>query len=124
MFVAGWEQVLLAQVREQETETIVMDDGFSCSEQIGQTTDRRVHLAQVLDMAVFDGPKALPREEPFECCIQRLGRVQSPSSRWDWHSASACSVEPLSRGGYAKSWRHDEIKIALRGRRKDVRCHL
>jgi FAD/FMN-containing dehydrogenase/Fe-S oxidoreductase len=55
--IAVGEQVLLPAVRAQERETIIIADGFSCREQIAQTTDRRaLHLAQVLDMAGREGP--------------------------------------------------------------------
>jgi Fe-S oxidoreductase/FAD/FMN-containing dehydrogenase len=47
------ERVLLPAVREAPPDTLVVADGFSCREQIAQTTDRRaVHLAQVLQMAL------------------------------------------------------------------------
>jgi hypothetical protein len=45
--------MILPKVREAAPETIVVADGFSCREQIAQSTPRRaMHLAQVLQMAV------------------------------------------------------------------------
>ena len=50
------ERVLLPAVREADTQTLIIADGFSCREQIAQTTDRRaLHLAQVLQMAMREG---------------------------------------------------------------------
>src|SRR5437868_6076978 len=47
------ERMILPKVREASPETIVIADGFSCREQIAQTTPRQaVHFAQVLQMAV------------------------------------------------------------------------
>src|SRR5205807_10062483 len=51
------ERVLLPAVREAPKDTLIVADGFSCREQIAQSTDRRaLHLAEVLDMAAHDGP--------------------------------------------------------------------
>ena len=45
--------VLLPAVRSAAKETLVMADGFSCREQLRQTTDRRgLHLAEVLHLAM------------------------------------------------------------------------
>jgi FAD/FMN-containing dehydrogenase/Fe-S oxidoreductase len=50
------ERVLLPAVRDADKDTIIIADGFSCREQIAQTTDRRaLHLAQVLQMALHKG---------------------------------------------------------------------
>jgi FAD/FMN-containing dehydrogenase/Fe-S oxidoreductase len=47
------ERLILPKVREAAPETIVIADGFSCREQIAQSTPRRaMHFAQVLQMAV------------------------------------------------------------------------
>jgi Fe-S oxidoreductase len=51
--IACGERVLLPTVRAADRETLIIADGFSCREQIAQTTDRRaLHLAQVLQMAL------------------------------------------------------------------------
>ena len=50
------ERVLLPAVRDAEEQTILIADGFSCREQISQTTDRHaLHLAQVIQLALHDG---------------------------------------------------------------------
>jgi len=44
------ERVLLPAVREAATETLIVADGFSCRQQIVQTTGRRpIHLAELLN---------------------------------------------------------------------------
>jgi hypothetical protein len=44
---------LLPAVREAARDTLIVADGFSCQEQIAQTTDRRaLHLAEVIRMAL------------------------------------------------------------------------
>lgn len=51
--VACGERALLPAVRNAPKETLIVADGFSCREQIAQTTDRRaLHLAEVLQMAL------------------------------------------------------------------------
>jgi Fe-S oxidoreductase len=47
------ERVLLPAIRQTEPNQLIITDGFSCHEQISQTTGRHaLHLAQVVDMAL------------------------------------------------------------------------
>ena len=47
------ELVLLPAVRASGSETLIVADGYSCREQIAQTTDRRgLHLTEVIHMAM------------------------------------------------------------------------
>ncbi|MBV9168713.1 MAG: FAD-binding oxidoreductase, partial [Chloroflexi bacterium] len=47
------ERVLLPAVREASPEALIVADGFSCREQISQTTGRKaLHLAEVLQRAL------------------------------------------------------------------------
>jgi Fe-S oxidoreductase len=47
------ERVLLPAVREAAADTLILADGFSCREQIAQTTNRRaVHIADVIKLAL------------------------------------------------------------------------
>lgn len=47
------ERVLLPAVRTAAPDTLIIADGFSCREQIVQTTDRQaLHLAEVIHMAI------------------------------------------------------------------------
>jgi Fe-S oxidoreductase len=51
--IAVGERVLLPAVRQAGRETLIVADGFSCREQVAQTTDRRaLHLAEVLQLAL------------------------------------------------------------------------
>ena len=57
------ERVLLPAVRDADDFTLIVSDGFSCREQIAQTTDRQaLHIAQVLKMAL-DGAQPMARTE-------------------------------------------------------------
>jgi Fe-S oxidoreductase len=70
--VAVGERVLLPAVREADARTIVVANGFSCREQIGQLTKRRsIHLAQLLDLADRFGANGPPGERP-ECFCDDL----------------------------------------------------
>src|SRR5207249_702074 len=47
------ERALLPMVRQAAQDTLIIADGFSCREQIAQSTNRQtLHLAQVLQMAM------------------------------------------------------------------------
>jgi Fe-S oxidoreductase len=51
--LACGERVLLPKVRSAPRDTLIITDGFSCREQIRQTTDRQaLHIAQVVQMAM------------------------------------------------------------------------
>jgi FAD/FMN-containing dehydrogenase/Fe-S oxidoreductase len=53
MSIACGERVLLPKVREADASTIIVADGFSCREQIAQTTHRQaLHPAEVMKMAM------------------------------------------------------------------------
>jgi FAD/FMN-containing dehydrogenase/Fe-S oxidoreductase len=59
------ERVLLPAVRAASRDTLIVADGFSCREQIEQSTDRKaLHLAQVLQMALHEGPGGPAGELP------------------------------------------------------------
>jgi FAD/FMN-containing dehydrogenase/Fe-S oxidoreductase len=61
--IACGERVLLPKVRQAALDTLIVANGFSCREQIAQTTDRQaMHIAQVLKMAL-DGARPGPRPE-------------------------------------------------------------
>ena len=60
--VKAGEHMLLPRVRDAPAESLIVADGFSCREQIAQTTNRRaMHLAEVLAMAL---PRRLPKPKP------------------------------------------------------------
>jgi FAD/FMN-containing dehydrogenase/Fe-S oxidoreductase len=56
--IACGERVVLPTVRSAAKDTLIIADGFSCREQIRQMTDRQaLHVAQVLQMAINEGPR-------------------------------------------------------------------
>ncbi|HZE12891.1 MAG TPA: FAD-linked oxidase C-terminal domain-containing protein, partial [Chthoniobacterales bacterium] len=58
------EHELLPHVRKAAKDTLLIADGFSCREQISQTTDRQaLHIAQVLQMAL-QGAASVPKDFP------------------------------------------------------------
>lgn len=76
--IACGERVLLPAVRAAADDTIIVSDGFSCREQIEQTTDRRsLHIAQVLQMALRDGPDGPRAGRPEDACM----RSRAPTMR-------------------------------------------
>ncbi len=69
------EHELLPRVRNEGTDTLIVADGFSCREQIAQTTNRRaLHLAEVMAMA-------LPNARPA-----------AAAPRFRWWKAAACAA--------------------------------
>ena len=62
--IACGERVLLPAVRDANDDEILIADGFSCREQISQTTERHaLHLAEVLHLAQTQGVRG-PSESP------------------------------------------------------------
>jgi FAD/FMN-containing dehydrogenase/Fe-S oxidoreductase len=59
------ELELLPAVRRAPADALIIADGFSCREQIAQCTDRHaLHLAEVIQIALTDGPNALSGPYP------------------------------------------------------------
>jgi len=64
------ERVLMPAVRKADEETLVISNGFSCQQQIEQLNDRRaMHIAQVLQMALREGPDGPPGPLPERHCV-------------------------------------------------------
>jgi Fe-S oxidoreductase len=79
------ELVLLPAVRAAAKDTLLVADGFSCREQISQTTDRHaLHLAQVLQMAMHDGARGTSGAYPERKYVTPAPRAISP-----WASLAA-----------------------------------
>ncbi len=67
------ERVLLPAIRNAPRDALIVADGFSCREQILQQTQRRgMHLAQVLQMGLHEGPDSPWRELPED----RYARIE------------------------------------------------
>jgi hypothetical protein len=70
------EHQLLPRVRGNAHDDLVIADGFSCREQIAQGTERRaLHLAEVLAMALRDGPRGPTRGLPEANFVQAPARL-------------------------------------------------
>ena len=68
--IACGERVLLPKVRRADERTLIVANGFSCREQIAQTTDRQgLHLAQVLALALAG---KTPGRRPELLCMPDL----------------------------------------------------
>lgn len=77
--VAAGERVLLPAVRRATPETIIIADGFSCKEQIGQLSDRRaLHTAEVLALAM-ENPDGQAKEFPEQQFIAPRIKAQKRS---------------------------------------------
>ena len=64
--IKAGERMLLPRVRDASPHTLVMTDGFSCRSQIEHGSERgALHLAQVVQMALREGPNgpSTPRPE-------------------------------------------------------------
>jgi Fe-S oxidoreductase len=78
--MAAGERLLLPRVREASKSTLIVADGFSCREQVMQTTDRQpLHTAQVLQLAREAGPAAPEREYPERGLV--TGSIGGPTRR-------------------------------------------
>jgi FAD/FMN-containing dehydrogenase/Fe-S oxidoreductase len=78
--IKAGERVLLPAVRKASKDTLIIADGFSCREQIQQLTGRRaLHLAEVLQMALLEGPQG-PHDNFPE---RKYARTERPFSAID-----------------------------------------
>ena len=72
--LACGERVLLPCVRQAPKDALILADGFSCREQIRQTTDRQaLHFAQIVHMGLRTGPRGPAGDYPE----QRLVRPET-----------------------------------------------
>jgi FAD/FMN-containing dehydrogenase/Fe-S oxidoreductase len=76
--LAVGELELLPAVRQAAKDELIIANGFSCMEQIAQTTNRQgLHLAQVIQMAMHEGPNGPEGDYPER---HYPGVVQEPVS--------------------------------------------
>lgn len=78
--IKSGERVLLPAVRRAPKDTLIIADGYSCREQIAQTTNRRAeHLAEVLRMAIQHkaAQTATPYPERTAAVAERIRRPRS-----------------------------------------------
>jgi Fe-S oxidoreductase len=70
--LAVGELELLPAVRKAAPDCLIIADGFSCREQIAQCTDRHaLHLAEVIQMALREGPLGPDEAYPERSRVQR-----------------------------------------------------
>jgi FAD/FMN-containing dehydrogenase/Fe-S oxidoreductase len=93
------QRALLPAVRAADKDTLIVADGFSCREQIAQTTNRHaLHVAEVLQMAMSeDGNAAVQAEAYYPEQVYEARHVLpgSPSRR----RATLVGVAALAAGG-------------------------
>jgi FAD/FMN-containing dehydrogenase/Fe-S oxidoreductase len=93
------ELVLLPAVRQADKKTLIIADGFSCREQIAQTTDRQaLHLAQVIQMAMREGQNETAEAYP-EARYASSNEERSQQSRTKLLPAALISGGVLLAGG-------------------------
>jgi Fe-S oxidoreductase len=83
------ERVLLPAARKADEETLIIADGFSCREQLTQTTDRQpMHTAEVLRLALREGVvKPRPIQKPKETPKPQFAEKQNSSQQHEQFSA-------------------------------------
>ncbi|HJV03930.1 MAG TPA: FAD-linked oxidase C-terminal domain-containing protein, partial [Actinomycetota bacterium] len=91
------ERVLLPSVRDAPDDSLVLADGFSCRTQIEHNTDRRaLHLAQVIRMALREGPGGPRTARPEDAEPEEA----SPDGR-----ALAVALAGAAAAGLFVAWR-------------------
>jgi FAD/FMN-containing dehydrogenase/Fe-S oxidoreductase len=91
--IACGERVLLPAVRAQARDTLIIADGFSCREQVRQTTDRvPLHIAQIIKMAIADGPHGIHGSFPEQRYITPEPPVPSPRQTALWLALAPAAV--------------------------------
>ena len=77
------ERVLLPAVRNAAKDTLIIADGFSCQEQIAQTTDRRaLHLAQIIHMPCAKAAVNQGGSIPKRDMLRNLLTNHRPNYQW------------------------------------------
>jgi len=75
--VACGERALLPRVRQEAASTFIMADGFSCKEQIAEQSNRQaLHLAEVMQMALHDGPSGPGGQYPEQRTVKSRNQRQ------------------------------------------------
>jgi Fe-S oxidoreductase len=92
------ELVLLPAVRHADETTLIVADGFSCREQIAQTTRRRaMHLAEVIALASKEGPEERVETLPERRWVPDYGAA----ARQQGQIFFVATLAGLPLGGYA-----------------------
>ena len=98
--MAVGERALLPAVRNAQKDTVLIADGFSCRNQIAEATDRQaLHTAQVLQMALREGPSGPTGDYPERRFDP--ARLQGESPRLPVQSSILVGAGLLAVGGMA-----------------------
>jgi FAD/FMN-containing dehydrogenase/Fe-S oxidoreductase len=80
--IACAERKLVPEVNKAPPDKLIIADGFSCREQIEQMTDRHaLHLAEVLQMAIEQGPAGPIGSRPEEGIVRSRWRERRSAAR-------------------------------------------
>jgi len=94
--IKAGERVLLPAVRQASPHTLLLTDGFSCRSQISHGSDRRaLHLAQLVQMALREGPNGPSTDYPERLYSQP---PEAPSNGRS-HTALAAAASGVLAGG-------------------------
>jgi Fe-S oxidoreductase/FAD/FMN-containing dehydrogenase len=96
--IKAGEQSLLPTVRDASPHTLIITDGFSCRSQIEHGTERSaLHLAQVVQMALRDGPAGPSTARPERRYIERPPRTHGRAPA----GAAVAAAGAAAVGGWA-----------------------
>jgi FAD/FMN-containing dehydrogenase/Fe-S oxidoreductase len=95
--MAVGELELLPAVRKASPDCLIIADGFSCREQIAQSTDRHaLHLAEVIQMALREGPLGPDEAYPEQAQVElREAAVNQSMKRAGWAVAGVAAGAAL-----------------------------
>jgi FAD/FMN-containing dehydrogenase/Fe-S oxidoreductase len=80
--VKAGEQTLLPAIRAASPHSLLITDGFSCRSQIEHGSDRSaIHLAQVIQMALRDGPNGPAEQRPEQRYATQPPPAHNPVAR-------------------------------------------
>ncbi|HEY1272577.1 MAG TPA: FAD-linked oxidase C-terminal domain-containing protein [Terriglobales bacterium] len=101
--VAIGELELLPAVRKAPADSLIIADGFSCREQIAQCTDRHaLHLAEVIQMALSDGPQGTAGPYPERKGVRRRQAAVEASMKRAGIGLAAAAATALLLGAVAR----------------------
>src|ERR1051326_3564309 len=111
------ERVLLPAVRATSNDTLILTDGFSCREQIAQTTGRQaLHLAELIQMALHqnENVKDYPERDYLAATLSMIevGVLVGAAALLGWG---------VSRLRSAKGAKYDSQGQALSGARRSAK---
>jgi FAD/FMN-containing dehydrogenase/Fe-S oxidoreductase len=101
--IAVGERVLLPKVRAADKDTIIIANGFSCREQIAQTTERQaLHPAQVIKMAIDHRGKTSDDAFPE---LRYMANLRAESHKAALRGAIGLAILAALAGGALVLWR-------------------